>query len=193
MPVTEWRLFDGPAPEWTGPEWHAGRGRAAHLEDPAHRPRLLLAASHILGLAAGGTEPVVDLGAGDGGLLSLIDPAVDCWGYDLCPANITGAVVRGVRVYLADVTAGEIDWAPVVVLTEVLEHLADPHALLAQAAANGRAVVASSPAGETPARHYEFHAWAWDPDGYAAMFAAAGFKVADHRVAGPAQVLVGIR
>lgn len=195
--MAEWRLFGGPAPEWTTAEWYAPRERARHLEEPGHRGRLLLAASHVLGLAAEDwVRTVVDLGAGDGGLLSLIGPAVEAWGYDLCPAAVAGANAdRQVDVTYLDVVAapGLVRWGDVAVATELFEHLADPHAFARTVAAHCRAVVASSPVNETPAWHYEFHTWAWDPPGYRALFEQAGLAVTRHEAGGSTQVLTAVK
>ena len=196
--MAEWRLFDGPAPEWTTAEWYTPRERARHLEEPGHRGRLLLAAAHVLTLAASGwAGSVVDLGAGDGGLLSLIAPAVpDAWGYDLCRAAVDGAVAdRGVYVDYLDVVAHPeaVRWGELAVATEFFEHLADPHAFAKVVAGHCRALVASSPATETAEAHYEFHCWAWDPPGYQALFEGAGWQVTRHEVGGAFQVISAVR
>src|SRR4051812_29850682 len=96
----EARLFpEGQPPEWTTPEWYAGREAAPHLEQEGHRERLLLTATFIEQAINEGATDIVDLGAGDGGLLSLFrnDLRVD-WlhGYDLQQTNVDAAAVRGV-------------------------------------------------------------------------------------------------
>jgi hypothetical protein len=186
--VTEHRLFD-PAdpPEWLDPEWWREREHCDHLGSPtgAHVARLKAAAAMAGSLALsmkGGY--VVDLGAGDGALLSLLpDSLRDCsFGYDIIRADVMHAnTVRGVKVWLRNVGKavhrGAPIGGPVVVLTEVLEHMADPHGFLAdlRKQAGLRYVVASSPANETPEQHEWNHAYCWDTHGYAAMFEAAGF------------------
>lgn len=193
----EYRLFD-PAdpPEWLDPEWWRDREHCDHLgaETGAHVARLEAAERHariaaLAAMAPGSRDaaPVCDLGAGDGALLSLLPASLreKSWGYD---------VIRADTHYAVDVRRVTVDWinvrkalenphvvlplAPVVVLTEVLEHMADPHGFLKllHARPEVRFVVASSPFRETPERHEWNHAWAWDFPGYLAMFRAAGFK-----------------
>jgi 2-polyprenyl-3-methyl-5-hydroxy-6-metoxy-1,4-benzoquinol methylase len=202
--MSEYKLFSGPPPEFTTPGWYAGRERAAHLEQAGHRDRLYLAADHALALADRlSLRSAVDLGCGDGGLLSLIrDRYSDrshgsCWGYDLCPAAVDAARdARGVSAYLTDVVGDpdRVTWADLAVATEMLEHLADPHAFAREIGKHCRAIVASSPANESTAVHYEFHAWAWDMDGYRKLIEQAGFRVSRHDlVFGGFQVISGVR
>lgn len=191
----EWRLFpEGTIPECATPEWYAERDRAPHVDQGAHRPRLVLAASMIGSVWQDGFT-LSDMGAGDGGLLQLVEriPTDDKWGYDLQPSNIAGAVERGVNVMLGDVLSGDVEWGDVVVVTEMLEHLVDPHGFVASIPDDVSFVVASSPVNETDRNHYEFHLWAWDAWGYAALFTDAGWTVVDHRSVGPYQVLLASR
>lgn len=190
----EYRLFD-PAdpPGWLDPEWWRDRPHCDHLGSPtgAHVSRLQATERHarIAALVAGegnDAAPVCDLGAGDGALLSLLPPQLreKSWGYDIIAADVEYATtVRHVNVTQANVSAFydydgvPIEVSDVVVLTEVLEHMADPHGFLAllHARPEVRFVAASSPRHETPDEHEWNHAWAWDPDGYQEMFVAAGF------------------
>lgn len=186
----EARLFD-PAdpPEWLDPEWWRDRPHCDHLGSPtgAHIARLRAAAKHaqIAALVANGYA-ITDLGAGDGALLSLLDPEFReaSWGYDSIRADVKHARdVRGVEVHLRNVERAlsnpvtGLCLAPVVVLTEVLEHQRDPHGFLKllRARPEVRFVVASSPRNETEETHEWNHAWVWDTEGYRAMFVAAGF------------------
>jgi trans-aconitate methyltransferase len=196
MHVSEWRLFpEGTVPEFTRPEWYAGRERAPHLEQPDHGPWLRMT-HHFARLMMTGSNltSMVDLGCGDGGLLSLMKDT-RCWGYDLCQANVEAARdERGVTAVMLDV-AGEpesITWGELAVATEMLEHLADPHGFVRLIASRARAVVASSPVNEDDRSHYEFHAWAWDMAGYRAMFEAAGFGIVIHSLSGSYQILAGV-
>lgn len=185
--MAEYRLFD-PAdpPEWLDPEWWRDRPHCDHLASPtgAHVARLHAAAALAAKLAHETSSLVADLGAGDGALLSLLPPTVrhDSVGYDVIEADTTYA--RDVRDVMVLNSRGAIDPAdpyyalsPVVVLTEVLEHMADPHGFLAKLHARPevRYVVASSPYTETPDKHEWNHAWVWDVAGYRTMFAEAGF------------------
>jgi hypothetical protein len=189
----EHRLFD-PAdpPEWLDPEWWRDRPHCNHLGSStgAHVARLKAAERHarIAALAAGldnDAAPVCDLGAGDGALLSLLPKSLreKSWGYDTIMADVAHARrVRGVEVHFRNVRLGldedGLALAPVVVLTEVLEHMADPHGFLAKLYARPevRYVVASSPWNEDTEEHEWNHAWAWDVDGYQEMFWGAHFR-----------------
>jgi hypothetical protein len=190
--MAEWQLFEpGTIPECTTPAWYLDRERAPHLEQGPHRGRLYQTAELVRE-----AQPLdlVDLGAGDGGLLSLIqDDIQHAWGYDLAPANIDGAKERGVDVRLGDVVAGDIEWAELAVATEMLEHLVDPHGFVRRIAERSHWIVASSPWVETDVDHYEFHTWAWDTTGYRALIEQAGFEVVRHRRDGFFQVIMGVR
>lgn len=203
----EWRLFpEGTIPEYTTPAWYAGRERAPHLEQPGHAERLHETARQVHAAAnAYGLRTVSDLGAGDGGLLSLLQdpPITSCWGYDLQQTNIDGAAGdRGVRVELADVVESEwgdqpgtITLGQIVVATEMLEHLIDPQGFVRRIASadQARVLIASSPWTERPGAAYEFHTWAWDPDGYRALLEQGGFDVVAQQFCGGFQVLTGVR
>jgi hypothetical protein len=199
--VHEWRLFDeGTVPEYTTPEWYQGREHAPHLEQELHKPRLLITAGFVgqaimrLKIRDRPTR-VVDLGAGDGGMLSLLGPAVEAWGYDLMPDNLAAARKRGVRVELANVLTDEIKWGDVAVCTEMLEHLIDPHQFVADVFKRDevQAFICSSPADERPGRAYEFHTWAWDLDGYRDLVAGAGWNVKRQKQVGMFQVILAVR
>ncbi|OPC84218.1 hypothetical protein B4N89_27755 [Embleya scabrispora] len=196
--MTEHRLFpEGTVPEYTRPDWYAGRDRAPHLEQAAHTARLHEAA-RLVGVAFRQTGPtprtVVDLGAGDGGLLTLLPGELTAWGYDLQPTNVRAANdERGVDVRLGDVVDGDIQWGDIAVATEMLEHLVDPHAFVRRIAEHSPIIIASSPWNETPEQHYEFHTWAWDRDGYAALLEQAGYEIRAHRTVGPFQLIAGVK
>jgi 2-polyprenyl-3-methyl-5-hydroxy-6-metoxy-1,4-benzoquinol methylase len=213
----EWRLFEeGTVPEWTRPDWYAGRERAPHLEQELHRPRLLEAAEQINAAAEKyDCDTLVDLGAGDGGLLQLLYGGrksrwngMTAWGYDLQPENVTGAMERGVPVFYGDVIAGveflgrasdgteqkmPIDWGEIAVATEMLEHLVDPHGFVREIAKHAKVLVASSPHTERPGAAYGFHTFAWDLDGYRALLEQAGFEVVRQEPVGMFQVCTAVR
>jgi predicted TPR repeat methyltransferase len=193
--VTEWRLFEpGTIPEYTTAAWYLDRERAPHLEEPDHQPRLHRTAADVFeAVETRDVASVVDLGCGDGGLLSLIQDQIPAWGYDLSPKAVHAAQEhRGVDARLRDVSNGKgLQWADLTVVTEVLEHLVSPHGFLGIVARNSRYLVASSPAFETDRDHYEFHTWAWDMRGYRAMVERAGYRVLRHDLAGGFQVIMG--
>jgi hypothetical protein len=191
--VIELRFFDeGVVPEWTTPEWYAGRETAPHLEQPGHRERLLRAAEIINDL---NPTSVVDLGAGDGGLMSLLKCS-NVWGYDLQQTNVDVACnARKVDVRLLDVISNGdlVTWGKLAVATEMLEHLIDPHGFVQMVYDNADIFVASSPWNEAEGNHYEFHTWAWDMEGFRAMFENAGFNVILQEKVQGAQIIVGVK
>lgn len=192
--MAEWKLFDSAVPHVSTAEFHADRSRAAHLEDPLHRPRLELAASFVRDAVGRGAETLSDLGCGDGGLLSLVDDEVTAWGYDFCPANTTGWPERGVNAQFLDVFGADRDQVKlgdITSVTEVLEHLADPHGAVRWIGGRSRYIVASSPWTETSAAHDECHAWAFDVVGYRELIEQGGFEVLRHETVSCFQVILG--
>lgn len=164
-------------------EFHRDRVRAPHLEQPGHRERLLKAAALVETVCALEDRPLTlsDLGCGDGGLLSVVqgNPRITAWGYDFHPASREGWLERGVTATACDVFNGDrsqVRLGDIAVMTEVLEHLADPHGAVRWAATGSEWLVASSPAVENDVFHDACHAWAWDLDGYRALVEQAGFE-----------------
>lgn len=204
--MTEYKLFDGDVPHVSTAAFHAHRERAPHLEQAVHQPRLHKAAEFVRraifqhmqdcrGSRNCVPHPVSDLGCGDGGLLSLIaDPGrVEAWGYDFQPSNEAGWDQRDVNVELLDAFGAgrpHVSLGLTTVVTEVLEHLADPHGVVRWIGEHSRYLVASSPWNETPASHDECHAWAFDQDGYRALIEQGGFTVLRHETVGQFQVLL---
>jgi 2-polyprenyl-3-methyl-5-hydroxy-6-metoxy-1,4-benzoquinol methylase len=195
----EWKLFEGDVPYVSTAEFHADRERAPHLEQAFHQERLYLAAEFVRlavqEIAGEESVTVSDLGCGDGGLLSLIQdaPQVTAWGYDFCPANEAGWTERGVRAFSLDVFGADWDQVQlgdVIVMTETLEHLADPHGVLRQARNKAQRLVVSSPWNESQNIHSPEHAWAWNLDGYARMIESAGWLIERHQQAGLFQVVL---
>jgi trans-aconitate methyltransferase len=194
----EWKLFRGDVPYVSTLEYHIDRERAPHLEQGAHQERLGVAAQLVqdAALRVAGAR-VSDLGCGDGGLLSLVQnlPNVhSAWGYDFTPANVVGWEERHVRAELVNFIADRelLRLGEIVVLTEVLEHLADPHDLLRwlRRTEPVRFVVASSPRNENDQVYDGSHAWAWDDAGYRKLFNDVEFTVIDHRSLGIFQVVL---
>lgn len=212
----EWKLFDGATPYVSTFDYHKDRPRAPHLEQSDHRPRLELAAqfvrqcyqeAHTLKV----DFSVVDLGCGDGGLLQLLNgmelPDFDPQGYDFAPSAAEGWQERGVNCSSKNVfppppsphpingeLLSDVEDAHVVILTEVLEHLARPHEVLKIIAElpGDRYIVVSSPWNENDRVYADCHAWAWDLEGFASMIESAGFGILDHGRAGSAQVVRAI-
>lgn len=200
--MAEYKLFEGDTPYVSTEAFHHHRDRAPHLEQPTHQPRLFQARDFVVRASEndGGQVSVSDLGCGDGGLLSLLQPLPEvsrAWGYDFQPSNEAGWRERGVQVELRDVFGVDrdtIQYGRVVVTTEVLEHLADPHGAVRNFANHCDYLVASSPHDEHAGSHDECHAWAWDMDGYRALVESNGFEVMDHvRVDWKFQALLAVR
>lgn len=188
----EWKLFNGDHSEFVTPEWYSDREAAHHLEEYGHSERLAKAAEFVkIARRMYGANTVSDLGCGDGGLLSLLRPEeVTAWGYDLSPNNVNYAQgVRGVDAKLTDFSKdAQIEYGDITIMTEVLEHVINPHEILASIPS--KFVVVSSPYGETGDAHYEFHLWAWDLEGYAEMVKGAGFDILHHETAWLNQVIL---
>jgi hypothetical protein len=189
--VAEYRLFDPAAPpEWLDPEWWRDSESCDHLAHPAgvHTARLQAVAELADELCCVfELRSVVDVGAGDGALLSLLpdDTRRSATGFEIVTDSVRVArEVRGVDVRQANVLTDDIPWGTpsnVVVCTEVLEHQADPHGFVRDVLGrNADWLIASSPHSETPERHEWNHAWAWDRDGYRALIEQGGFEVVRH-------------
>lgn len=198
--MAEWKLFDGDAAHVSSFEFHEHRERAPHLEQGVHQGRLYKAYDFVreaVDRVEGRTTvpaSVIDLGCGDGGLLSLISrlPWVNSWGYDFQPSNEQGWRERNVKGYALNFVDEfeNVGQADVYVMTEVLEHLTNPHKMVQQLSERGRIqLVASSPFTEWQFSHDECHAWAWDQDGYVALMQSAGLKVIRHETVGMFQVI----
>lgn len=201
--MAEYKLFDGEIPHVSTAAFHAHRERAPHLEQPVHQGRLNTAHAFIIEALQAhaarkpGTDDVTlsDLGCGDGGLLQTLRGVVGltAWGYDFQPSNRAGWVERGVQAELADVFGADRDWVQlgdIAVTTEVLEHVADPHAAVRWIGEHSRYLVASSPWNETPESHDECHAWAWDQTGYRQLVGQGGFTILRHETVGQFQVIL---
>jgi predicted TPR repeat methyltransferase len=190
--VSEWKFFDDTSYVSTF-EFHEHRERAPHLEQSVHVGRLHLAAEFVR--VYGVAVDIVDLGCGDGGLLSLlrgmVAPGVSLRGYDFAPANSQGWLERGVQAEALNFVE---QWASVAeadlyVMTEVLEHLQDPHQMVRRVYARNAVLVCSSPFTESDLSHDGAHAWAWDQEGYVKMITDAGFTIERHETVGMFQVV----
>lgn len=202
----EYKLFDGDVAPVSTFEFHEHRDRAPHLEQAVHQGRLQMAIDFVHAAVAEAREQredpqriikVVDLGCGDGGLLSVLaqDHTIAAVGYDFQPSNIVGWAERGLlhNTFSMNFVAHwplVID-ADVYVITECLEHLTDPHGMVRNIRAREAMIIASSPYTEHASSHDECHAWAWDPDGYRKLLDDAGFDVVAHDRVDMFQVIRG--
>lgn len=188
----EWRLYpdsDRP-PDWTQPRWFAGSPHVPPEAQRGHSQRIHMVAQLVRDVCQlQAVRTVTDLGCGDGSLLALLatadlDPPAQCWGYDLSTANLEVARRRGVVARVGNILAPRtLQLGRLLVASEVVEHLADPHGWLAELLEHRRLLVVSSPWDETgePGRHYDHHAWAWDEPGYRDLVEGAGWRVIDQR------------
>lgn len=169
--MTEYK-FDN-AEHFSTAEFHADREAADHLHEAGHMARMWVVAGIVNDLLhrVGYDQNVIDYGCGNGGLISLLH-ARDVVGYDFQPANVTAAQELGRPVIEHDFVT-EPGQSAIAVMTEVLEHMDDPHGFLKEL--DTTFLVASVPLGETPEHHYEYHVWGWDAEGFAAMLTGAGF------------------
>lgn len=202
----EYKLFEGDVAPVSTFEFHEHRERAPHIDQPVHQGRLRMAVDFVHAAVRavrtcendpGRIVKVVDLGCGDGGLLSVLnqDMSIAAVGYDFQPSNIVGWADRGLlhQTFAIDFVGNwpvVID-ADVYVITECLEHLTDPHAMVRNIRARSAMIVASSPYTETAMSHDECHAWAWDPAGYWKLLDDAGFDVVAHDRVDMFQVIRG--
>lgn len=199
--MAEYKLFEGSKADVSTFAFHEHRERAPHLEQFVHQSRLKLAADFVREAVDRVDDrmqrgaKVIDLGCGDGGLLSLISrlPFTLPSGYDFQPSNKNGWLERNVIAvqanFVDDFDVIPIPVADVYVMTEVLEHLTDPHDMVKKISARGSQLVASSPWTEHSASHDACHAWAWDEEGYKQLMWQAGFKVVRHETTGMFQVI----
>ena len=165
-------------------EFYAGRERAPHLEQPEHRARLLATAELVRSVWQPGMT-ISDFGAGDGGLLSLLDGRR--WGYDLMPSNIGH---RGMDVRLVDFLREPVEYGDISIAGEVLEHLDDPAAFLR--GVRSRWLTLSTPEDEEPLAD-GVHVWVWSAAEFEAMVESAGWRVRERRKVGRFQLVMASR
>lgn len=193
--MAEWKLFEGDIAPFTDDEFYADRIAAHHLEEEGHYDRLNMALKYaLIADQEFDVKTFSDLGCGDGGWLQIATQAgLKAWGYDMQPSNIEHAQqVRGVDARLTNFEKdADIKYGDCSVITEVLEHVSDPHGLVRDLPS--RIVIASSPYGETGDAHYEFHNWAWDQEGYAALIEQGGYTVVKHELVWLNQIILGVR
>lgn len=190
----EHKLFKG-IPDYVSQEWYKDRGPAPHVDQGNHAMRIFVACAYIqYAQKFYGVNTLMDLGAGDGGLLATIKHLpITAFGYDLAPKNVEAAKARGVTVMFRDFVS-DIDDLPMVdliVMTEILEHLQDPYGILKKLPSDR--IVASSPHWETENAHYPFHLWVWDVQGFEEMFDKCGWKIKDRLLVHGSQIVYGER
>lgn len=191
----EYKLFHGDVAPFTDYDFYRDREAAHHMEQGGHTERLLKALDFaIIARDEYGCKTFSDLGCGDGGWVQAATRAgLKAWGYDMQPSNVEHAQnFRNVDVRLTNFENDpSIIYGDCIVITEVLEHVTDPHGLLRDLPS--KVLIASSPFHETNDAHYEFHNWAWDEEGYAALLRQAGYEVVKHENVWLNQVILGVR
>lgn len=198
----EYRFFDkGDTPWHSTQEFHNDRESAPHIEQHGmQRDRLVMAGEFVKDLCLKyDIKSVSDLCCGDGGLLEYLSPffkerGIESWGYEFQPANIRDAIYkRKVDVSYADVVKDSIEFGELVIMTECLEHFADPHYMVSRVAENSNYFVLSSPNGETPEAHYELHTWGWSWPAYENLITQFGYQVTRHEESSIFQVMAGVK
>jgi SAM-dependent methyltransferase len=190
----EWKLFQGNYSKFASEEWHNDRDAAHHVDQKSHRSRMLTALEYVIDAQNLGATTVVDLGCGDGGMLSLLkEKNIKSWGYDFTPANIEYATtVRKVDARHVNFNKDQIEYGDIALLTEVLEHLEDPHSTIKNLPS--KYLIASSPYNETDKNHTPYHIWAWDEEGYCKLIENNGYKVLkSSKVSGWSQIVLAVR
>ena len=191
----EWKLFEGDVAPFTDDEFYRDREAAHHMEQDGHNTRLVKALQYAqLAKSEFGCNTFSDLGCGDGGWVQHAGWAgLHAWGYDMQPENAKYAArIRQVDVRLTNFEEDDtIEYGDCSVVTEVLEHVSDPHKLVRDLPS--KVIIASSPAWETGENHYEFHNWAWDTVGYSELIKQGGYEIVKHEEVWLSQIILGVR
>lgn len=166
------------------PPWDYVRHWRDHRWDQnwIERPRLWASG---VALALGGPKTVADLACGDAAVVltaHAIRPLEKVYLGDLSPDTMRKLVPDDLPFNTARMVGDihdTITGVPEVdafVMTEILEHLEDPDAILRLARAKARWLVASSPIVPDGRDHTAQHAWAFDMEGYREMLEDAGWR-----------------
>lgn len=179
----EWKLFEGPPPNFTQPSFFRDHHWVPSTHQPGHSERTRMVRNMVDDVISkyDDVKTLSDIGCGDGSLLWNLRhwAHVKMWGYDAGKDNITVAQNHRLDVRWHDILQPGMEYGDLITCCEVVEHLADPHAFIA--GLPGNQIILSSPSAETDEWHYEHHAWAWDMRGYAKMVTDAGWRIVHHR------------
>lgn len=193
--MREDKLFEGDVAPFTDDEFYREREAAHHMEQWGHRDRLLKVLDYaIIARDELGCNTFSDMGCGDGGWVQVAtEHGLNAWGYDMQPDNIRHALEkRKVDVRLTNFeTDDTIEFGDCAAYSEVLEHISDPHKAVRDCPS--RVIIASSPYHETKDAHYEFHNWAWDEEGYAALIEQGGYTVIKQENVWLSTVILAVR
>jgi hypothetical protein len=142
-------------------------------DDHVVRVRTTIAFGTLLARSLDGCASITDLSCGDGAIAAGI---ADELAFDGTPPTVTlGDYVPGWSLCgPIEETIGKIDPCDLFILSETLEHLDDPDAMLAAIRPRARALLLSTPAGERDTGNPQ-HYWGWDVEDVAAMLRATGW------------------
>ncbi len=144
---------------------------------PDHVLRYLATAAAIAWLRP---DSVCDPACGDGSVVSTLNMLMPVRAYlsDISQPSIDALRESHSRsVVCMDATERLVtlpETVDVVILTEFLEHIEDPDAMLRVARSRANHLVASSPVSEAGGNPE--HLWSWDTDGYRTMLIATGWE-----------------
>jgi len=179
-----------------------------HFNNYAHNLLMQVAAGllkYLLRFKSNEIKKIIDLGCGNGGFLKyVIDDKREWVGYDLCKANCELAVKKfenrgNVKIIYKDFLECDIN-ADLIIITEVLEHLINPHDLLKKI--NSKYILASIPLGETPEKRVgrgknRIHLWGWDEQGFKDLFINNNWKIKTYTICfgciGQRQYIIAVR
>jgi hypothetical protein len=171
----EWKLFDAvpaePLETLIDRPWMRLEGQPGF----AQRAKLVADLARLLAGLRRDIATITELGCGDGSLLAMLPKLDGRVGYEIGAGDVAAARARGLNVEQADILTGDLFYGHLIVVSEVLEHLADPVGFLANLP--DRLLIASSPSAETGGWHNPIHSWAWDPDGYRDLLERGGWRV----------------
>lgn len=177
--MTEYRLFpEGTVPVYSLPNFFEQHPWINPDHQRGHQQRMDMTEALVRSyLADTELSTVTDLGCGDGSLLGrLQDLPQRMWGYDAGSQNVQQGQHHGLDVRQGNLyDPVDFEYGDLLVCTEVVEHLLDPHRYVA--GLPGSHLILSSPSAETNEWYYEHHTWAWDLDGYKALAEEAGWTV----------------
>jgi len=190
----EYKLFD--TPKYNNIEFYKDIEMTDHINQFNHSLRLYISIAYILWVAKfNNIKTIGDFGCGNGGLIEFLShnlPNIKIYGYDLIPANVAEAQRRSLDVKLKDFICEKIDYPDLLILTEILEHLAEPRIFL-QKIPKGTFIMATVPFGETLNSHWQHHLWIWDGDSFFKMIEECGFKILQRGSIYTIQIVVAIK
>lgn len=184
--------------------FYKDREPADHINQAGyHRNRLITAIQIVLRAVSitPGASSIGDYGCGTAGLLNEVRnqlPDLRYFGYDMSPQAIEfGRASYGLDTWLCDFTSKtscqypdyqhlvkskeELEYPDILVMTETLEHLVDPHTFVYGLRHTPvRTLVASVPDYEGPLGIGEHHLWAWTDDSFPNMFKEGGYTVVEY-------------